>query len=44
MDLICYQCEKKVGYLFDDGRCKSCTRLTPEEVMGEECGERDSEV
>lgn len=31
----CYQCEKPVDYLFDDGRCKDCTRLTPEEVRGE---------
>ena len=30
----CYQCEKPVSYLFDDGRCKKCTRLTPEEVRG----------
>ena len=33
---ICYQCEKRVVYLFDDGRCEKCTRLTPEEVRGEE--------
>ena len=31
----CYQCEEKVDYLFDDSRCKDCTRLTPEEVRGE---------
>lgn len=31
---ICYQCEKRVAYLFDDSRCKDCTRLTPEEVQG----------
>lgn len=30
----CYQCEKKCNYLFDDGRCYKCTRLTPEEVVG----------
>ena len=33
--MICYQCEKEVEYLFDDARCKDCTRLTPEEVRGE---------
>lgn len=33
-DKICYQCEKRVVYLFDDGRCKDCTRMTPEEVRG----------
>ena len=32
---ICYQCEKDVPYLFDDSRCKDCTRLTPAEVIGE---------
>ena len=32
--LICYQCEKRVCYLFDDGRCVECTRLTPDEVRG----------
>lgn len=31
----CYQCEKDVVYLFEDGRCGECTRLTPEEVRGE---------
>ena len=31
----CYQCEEEVVYLFDDGRCSDCTRLTPEEVMGD---------
>ena len=31
----CYQCEKKVPYLFADSRCKDCTRLTPAEVKGE---------
>lgn len=36
MGLICYQCDKEVTYLFDDGRCKDCTRLTPEEVTGEQ--------
>lgn len=29
----CYQCDKQVAYLFDDGRCGGCTRLTPEEVV-----------
>lgn len=32
---FCYQCGEKVFYLFQDGRCKSCTRMLPEEVMGE---------
>jgi hypothetical protein len=31
----CYQCDKPTSYLFDDGRCSKCTRLTPEEVRGE---------
>jgi hypothetical protein len=31
---ICYACENRVSYLFDDARCKDCTRLTPEEVQG----------
>lgn len=30
----CYQCDRAVPYLFDDGRCEQCTRLTPEEVTG----------
>ncbi len=33
--MICYQCEKEVAYLFEDSRCKDCTRQTPEEVRGE---------
>jgi len=33
--LICYGCCKRVSYLFDDGRCSKCTRLTPKEVTGE---------
>ncbi len=32
--LICYQCDKRVNYLFDDSRCKDCTRLTREELEG----------
>lgn len=32
----CYQCDKPKRYLFADGRCADCTRLTPEEVRGEE--------
>jgi len=31
---ICYECENRVSYLFDDSRCKDCTRLTLEEVQG----------
>ena len=30
----CYQCEKIVHYLFPDGRCKDCTRITPDELTG----------
>lgn len=30
----CYQCEKEVNWLAPDSRCKDCTRLTPEEVVG----------
>ena len=30
----CYECEEEVKWLADDGRCKDCTRLTPEEVEG----------
>lgn len=29
---VCYQCLKACAYLFPDGRCHACTRLTPEEV------------
>ena len=32
----CYQCEKAVTYIFEDGRCKDCTRVTPDEVRGTE--------
>ena len=31
---LCYQCDKRVDYLFADSRCKDCTRLTIEEVQG----------
>lgn len=31
----CYQCEKPVPYLFDDSRCKDCTRLTVSEIRGD---------
>ncbi len=30
----CYQCDAPVSYLFPDGRCGKCTRLTTEEVQG----------
>ena len=30
----CYQCDRKTAYLFDDGRCGNCTRLTPDEIIG----------
>lgn len=32
---FCYECSTKSHYLFPDGRCKTCTRLTTEEVRGE---------
>ena len=31
----CYQCDKPVKYLFPDSRCKDCTRITPEELVGD---------
>lgn len=34
LKMTCYECLKEVVYLFDDGRCKDCTRLVPEEVQG----------
>ena len=44
---ICYQCDREVGYLFEDSRCKDCTRLTPEEVIygveREDCSTGDEE-
>lgn len=30
----CYGCNEKVTWLAPDGRCKSCTRLTIEEIQG----------
>ena len=35
----CYQCDRKVPYLFDDGRCSECTRLSIAEVIGESTDE-----
>lgn len=32
---FCYQCDKRSIWLAEDGRCKDCTRLTPEEVRGD---------
>lgn len=32
----CYQCDKEVQWLSPDSRCGDCTRLTPEQVRGEE--------
>src|SRR5690606_27065749 len=37
----CYQCDAQVTYLFGDGRCGRCTRLTPEEVRGEQLPENE---
>ncbi len=34
--LTCYECNEACHYLFDDGRCRGCTRMTPEEVTGVE--------
>ena len=34
VEVVCYQCEKIVPYLFPDGRCKDCTRITPDELTG----------
>lgn len=33
-DRACYECGRKTAYLFDDGRCGNCTRLTPDEIIG----------
>ena len=30
----CYNCGKDVRWLADDSRCKDCTRLTPDDVLG----------
>lgn len=32
----CYQCGKEVQWLAPDSRCSDCTRLTPEQITGEE--------
>lgn len=32
----CYQCEKQVHWLAPDSRCGDCTRLSPEQITGEE--------
>ena len=31
-DKRCYQCDRKVAYLFPDSRCALCTRTTPEQA------------
>jgi hypothetical protein len=31
---VCYDCYEKVTWLAPDGRCASCTRMTPDEVTG----------
>ena len=33
---FCYQCDARVRWLAPDGRCESCTQLTPDEVTGHE--------
>lgn len=30
----CYQCDEQCNYLFADGRCYKCTRLSVDEVHG----------
>lgn len=40
----CYQCDEEVNYLFADSRCGDCTRLTPEELRGEEEYDCDEEL
>lgn len=32
----CYQCEEETEWLAPDSRCGQCTRLTPEQVKGEQ--------
>lgn len=33
---FCYECDNRCSYVFDDGKCKDCTRVTtPEEVRGD---------
>lgn len=34
--MICYQCQKPFNYIFSYRRCKKCTRLTVEELIGTE--------
>ena len=31
----CYECDRHVPYLFGDGRCSQCTRLSVDEVTGD---------
>ena len=40
----CYQCNKKVLYLFPDGRCGDCTRYTVEEIQGTHHERRDHDL
>ena len=39
----CYQCDKPVSYLFPDSRCGDCTRLTPDQIRGDEPIEDEDE-
>lgn len=41
LQMKCYECGKPVDHLFDDSRCGKCTRLTVEEVRGDDVGELD---
>jgi Zn finger protein HypA/HybF involved in hydrogenase expression len=34
--LICYECDAEVKWLAPDGRCSKCTRMTVNEIVGEE--------
>jgi hypothetical protein len=43
MILTCYQCDRETAYLFSDSRCCDCTRLTVEEVTGEQSDFEDEE-
>ena len=34
--MICYECECETEWLAPDSRCIDCTRLTPDEVKGDD--------
>jgi hypothetical protein len=37
----CYECDEPCFYLFPDSRCKYCTRITIEELVGETTSEEE---